>query len=71
MAKTKGRCADFRDPTTRFLLMAEAHTVQFYKMVGMKVDLYSNKIVLGDRPQTIRQHFRIRNKSVFADVHFF
>ena len=30
--------------------MAEAHSVQMYKMVGMKVDLYSNEIVLRDRP---------------------
>ena len=47
-AKAKGRCADFKDPATRFLLIAEAHTVQLYKIVGMKFDLYSNEILLSD-----------------------
>jgi hypothetical protein len=39
MAKAKGSCGDFKNPTTRFLLMTEAHTVQLYRIVGMKVDL--------------------------------
>ena len=43
MARAKGRCADFKYPTTRFLLMAKAQTVRLYRIVGMKVTVKATR----------------------------
>ena len=65
----KGRCAALREATTCFFLIAEAQAAQLYRIMGITEDLYRSEIVLRDKPQDSRQHFRMRNSIFLTAMH--
>jgi hypothetical protein len=65
----KGRCAALREATTLFFLTAEAQTAQLYRIMGITEDLYRSEIVLRDKPQDNRQHFKMRNSIFLTAMH--
>jgi hypothetical protein len=69
MTSAKGRWAALREATTRFLRIAEAQTEQLYRIMGITEDLYRSEIVLRDKPQDNRQHFRMRNNIFLTALH--
>ena len=64
MTSVKGRCTDLREAKTRFSPVAEGQTKQCYRIMGITENFYRSEIVLRDKPQDNRKHFRMRD-SIF------
>jgi hypothetical protein len=69
MTSAKRRCAALREATTRFFPIAEAQIDQLYRIMGITEDLYRSEILLRDKPQDNRQHFRMRNNIFLTALH--